>query len=345
MMYKILKPIIVGIFSEDTYNDLMKKWNEEHRFYHNLNHLEHMLTEIEALYNKKEIDENERIILITIAFFHDVIYDPKSKTNEEDSVSYFNTCFIKRWLSNQEEINKRKGFVEQVKLSIMATKENTPPSDKLSNLIWSIDNSIFAYAFSTLIEYEHEIYKEFQFVDYETYRMERVKFLQTRIGIFSEIVDKNIEQLMEYVAHRKPNIAIFAGSFNPFHIGHYDILKRAERMFDKVIIGFGTNPDKEKRDVEIPAKIANRECVVYSGLITELITSQESMNQNVTLIRGLRNASDLLYEQNMISFIKDIKSDVNVIYIPCDKKYEHVSSSSINVLKKYNNQKINDYLI
>lgn len=338
MLYKILKPVITGIFNEDIYNDLMNKWNEEHRFYHNLNHLEHMLSKIEDLFSKKEIDNNERTILIVIAFFHDGIYNPKSLTNEEDSIKYFKKC-----CEDVGQINPQ--FINDVSNGILNTKNNTSPDDKLSKIIWTIDNSIFGYDYNILIEYEHEIYKEFQFADYYLYKEKRIEFLKSRIGVFSKIVDYNLNLLIEYIKNRKPNVGIFAGSFNPFHIGHLNILKRSELIFDKVIIGFGKNPDKEDRDVIIPEKIANRQCLVYDGLITDVISQQEGYNQNITLIRGIRNGSDLDYESNQLTFIKDIKPNVNVIFIPTDKEHEHISSSAIKSLMKFDKEKANKYLI
>ena len=342
-MYKFLEPVITGIFNIDVYKDLIKRWNEEHRFYHNINHLEHMLSEIEKLFSDKKIDNNERIILITIAFFHDAIYDPKSNTNEEDSVEYFIDCMRKK--HNTNNLNDYEPFIKQVKLAILDTKRKDSPTDKLSKIIWSIDNSIFGYDMSTLIEYEHEIYKEYQFADYREYQKKRIEFLHTRIGMYSDVVDKNLKSLIEYVKDRQPRIGIFAGSFNPFHIGHYDVLLKAEKIFDKVIIGFGNNPDKPDRDVIIPNKIKNRECIIYDSLITDVILKQEGYNQNVSLIRGIRNGNDLDYEANQLAFIKDIKPDVNVIYIPTDKKYEHISSSAIKALMKFDKEKAKKYLL
>ena len=64
-----------------------------------------------------------------------------------------------------------------------------------------------------------------------------------------------LTHLIDYLSNFKPNIGLFAGSFNPFHKGHYNVLIKAEMIFDKVIIAFGANPEKNDRKWPIPQKI------------------------------------------------------------------------------------------
>jgi len=52
------------------------------------------------------------------------------------------------------------------------------------------------------------------------------------------------------------------------------------------------------------------------------------------LIRGLRNGYDLDYELNQYEFLKQMKSDLKVVFIPCDKEFGHISSSAIRALYK-----------
>ena len=66
---------------------------------------------------------------------------------------------------------------------------------------------------------------------------------------------------------------------------------------------------------------------------------------DVTVIRGLRNGHDLDYEANQLSFLKEIKPDIKVVYIPCDKKYEHISSSAIRSLEKFDEKLSKQYLV
>ena len=82
----------------------------------------------------------------------------------------------------------------------------------------------------------------------------------------------------------------------------------------------------------------------YNGLITDYIDYVENDNVSATLIRGIRNGIDLDYESNQLSFINDIRPNTKVLYIPCDKKYEHISSSAIRNLMIFNSELTKKYL-
>lgn len=143
-------------------------------------------------------------------------------------------------------------------------------------------------------------------------------------------------------------IALYPGSFNPFHIGHLNIVKKAEKIFGKgnVIVAMGINPDKVSSDKDIYTKQVEAsskmlsdkigvEVVSYSNFLHQLVESYESQGYNVIIIRGLRNGADLDYEVNQMRFIKDFKKDVNVVYITCDQEFEHISSSAIRKISQF----------
>ena len=166
-----------------------------------------------------------------------------------------------------------------------------------------------------------ESFKANQDMDYRTWRAQQ-------LALF-----KDDPIATEFLLNWKPKIAIYCGSFNPFHLGHLNILEKAEKIFDKVIICVGKNPEKKDiRIFELPQKIKNRQIVYYSGLLTELMVD---LKYDVTLVRGLRNSTDLQYELTQFKFLQDLRPDIKIVNIFCDKEFEHISSSAIRGLLNF----------
>ena len=147
-------------------------------------------------------------------------------------------------------------------------------------------------------------------------------------------------------------IALYCGTFKPFHIGHLNIVEKAENIFGKgnVIIGIGINPEKiQEEDPQIRRKNIEdkigRTVIVYEIFTHELIENYEKQGYKVVLIRGLRNGDDLAYEDNQLKFIRDFKKEINVVFFRCDEQYEHISSSAIRNLESFRKGSGSKYLI
>ncbi len=143
-------------------------------------------------------------------------------------------------------------------------------------------------------------------------------------------------------------ISVYPGSFNPFHLGHYNILLKAEKIFDKVIIARGINPEKPSSSLQIPKLVQDRaECIEYKGLLTDCIEGLIKTNPNdkITVIRGLRNGIDLQYEMNQYRYFQDLMPSIQMVSIFCDKEFEHISSSGIRTLAPFGYDKIKNYVL
>lgn len=184
--------------------------------------------------------------------------------------------------------------------------------------------------FEEHLEIEKMIFNQFQNFDFLIYREQRLRHLQKNNA------NKNLDALIAYVKFFEPKIGVFAGSFNPFHKGHYNVLQKAERIFDKVIVAFGKNPEKDHRNWPVPNTIKNRQICEYENLLTDFI---DTLKYDVTVIRGLRNSTDFQYEQNQYRYIQELKPDVKIINIFCNKEFEHISSSGIRTLEKFDKHK------
>lgn len=310
---EIRKFILSKSFDLGIKMDDILRYDEEHRYYHNMEHIVDMVSIAKDL----NILTDDLFLAI---IFHDIIYDPRLNDNEEKSAELFSKYFPKKNAKNK-----------LIKNAILETKTHKYTSE-LSKQLCDLDLNILHSDFKTFMDFEHKIFKEYQFVDYKTYKTERVKVLKS-LGVKSDYID--------YVENRHVNIGLYCGSFDPFHIGHKNILEKAEKIFDKVIIARGKNPGKIQGDYKsFPDELKYYQIETYYKLLSDYINN---LDYDVTLIRGLRNATDLEYEKTQLQYLKDFKPDINVISIFCDKEFEHISSSAIKQLAKINIHLANKY--
>lgn len=146
----------------------------------------------------------------------------------------------------------------------------------------------------------------------------------------------------------KKRIGIYPGSFNPFTVGHYNILQKAKAMFDDVIVVVGQNPFKsetstytknaegevyinstQKRHVVLTEQL-KIPVLTFTGYLTIFMEYIAAFHDaEVVLIRGLRNGDDLDYEVNQIRVLEDLLSPqmLKTCFIVCDRQFEHISST------------------
>lgn len=128
---------------------------------------------------------------------------------------------------------------------------------------------------------------------------------------------------------QKITIGLYAGSFNPFHQGHNDVVKKALKVFDYVLI-YGYGDKKPAVFVDYIDKPIGVGC--FTGLLKDLIANK-LIQKPTALIRGLRNGNDLQYEQNMLYWNEDLGVDIPTVYFICDRKLGHISSSAIREIQ------------
>lgn len=133
---------------------------------------------------------------------------------------------------------------------------------------------------------------------------------------------------------KKANTAVYPGTFDPVTYGHIDIIKRAAKIFDKVIIAVAHNNDKyplfsvEERVSMIKDVIKGVRNVVvddFDGLIVDYVKRKGAG----VVIRGLRMISDFEYEFQMALTNRKLSEDIETIFMmPCES-YSYISSKLI----------------
>lgn len=137
----------------------------------------------------------------------------------------------------------------------------------------------------------------------------------------------------------KVKIAVYPGSFDPLTNGHLDIISRASKLFDYLIVGVLNNSAKnpiftKEERVEMIRKCTgefdNIEVKMFNGLLVDFV--QE--NNAVAIVKGLRAVSDYEYELQMAALNKHIDSEVETIFMMADVQHSFLSSSIVKELAR-----------
>jgi len=128
---------------------------------------------------------------------------------------------------------------------------------------------------------------------------------------------------------------VYPGSFNPITNGHRDIVERALRLFDKVVVAVGTSADKDPETY-----LAERiglcrlalaefgERVEVEGFNTLLVDYARLKNTRF-VVRGLRTISDFDYEHQMIAMNQTLDPDIEYVLLPTSRQWSALSSSRV----------------
>jgi pantetheine-phosphate adenylyltransferase len=129
-----------------------------------------------------------------------------------------------------------------------------------------------------------------------------------------------------------PRVAVYTGTFDPVHLGHVDVIQRGSRLFDRLIVGVGINPDKatmftlnERVDLirAVAAGIDNVEVQAFPGLAVQFVRQVGAR----IMLRGLRTLSDMEYEFTMSLMNLHLDPEIETVFVMAKEEFSHVSSS------------------
>lgn len=137
--------------------------------------------------------------------------------------------------------------------------------------------------------------------------------------------------------------AIYAGSFDPFTMGHLNILDRASKLFEEVIVAIGTNTSKkslftpdEKQEmitqVLVESELENVRVILHTDGLTVDLAKKEQAN---VMLRGIRSVTDMDYEMNIASMNKTQAPKIESVFLMADEQYRFVSSSLIKEIAQF----------
>ncbi|WIX33398.1 pantetheine-phosphate adenylyltransferase [Salinicola sp. JS01] len=135
------------------------------------------------------------------------------------------------------------------------------------------------------------------------------------------------------------NTVVYPGTFDPITNGHRDLIQRAARIFDKVVIAVAASPRKQpalalaEREAlarEVAAGWPNVEVVGFDGLLTELLTRLDAR----ILLRGVRGATDFEYELQLANMNRAQSPDVETLFLTPEIQNSYLSSTLVREIAR-----------
>jgi len=175
---------------ESLWMEIEKKYSEKGRYYHNSEHLENMFRELN---NVTAALEDYTAIAFSV-FYHDVIYNASSKSNEEKSAD-----FAEKHL---QQIDAEEGFIEKISRQIIATKFHQESGDADTNYLVDADLSILGQEPEKYLDYTQKVRKEYSIYPDFLYNPGRKKVLQHFLESESIFKTKYFKEKYEEQARR-----------------------------------------------------------------------------------------------------------------------------------------------
>ena len=136
------------------------------------------------------------------------------------------------------------------------------------------------------------------------------------------------------MSQRNPLVAVYPGTCDPMTLGHEDLMRRAARLFDKLILAVAAGHHKrtmftiaERMDIatEIAQPYDNIEVVAFRGLLRDFVVE----NGGKVVVRGLRAVSDFEYEFQMAGMNRQLMPHVETVFMTPSDQYQFVSGTFV----------------
>jgi pantetheine-phosphate adenylyltransferase len=136
------------------------------------------------------------------------------------------------------------------------------------------------------------------------------------------------------MSSRQPLVAVYPGTFDPMTLGHEDLMRRAARLFDKLLLAVAAGHHKrtmftiaERLDIagEIAQPYGNIEVVPFRGLLRDFVVERGAK----VVVRGLRAVTDFEYEFQMAGMNRQLMPDVETVFMTPSDQFQFVSGTFV----------------
>jgi pantetheine-phosphate adenylyltransferase len=133
---------------------------------------------------------------------------------------------------------------------------------------------------------------------------------------------------------------VYPGTFDPFTSGHEDLVRRASRVFDRVIVGVAdseskrpmfTTAERVAMAQDALAPLANVEVIGFSALLMDFVRQQGAK----IILRGLRAVSDFEYEFQMAGMNRHLHPDVETLFLTPSEQYTFISATIVREIARF----------
>ena len=132
---------------------------------------------------------------------------------------------------------------------------------------------------------------------------------------------------------------LYPGTFNPIHNGHIDLVRRAAGLFDRVVLGIATSPQKNPSVLEVRVNLAREalqsmDNVEVIGFNTLTVDFAREVGASV-ILKGIRTVTDFEYEFQMLNMNRALSPRLETVFLAPSEEHSYISSTLVRQIAGY----------